>query len=313
MGLSSAELEQHCQQILGDRRIRNKIVVLCEGEIKDIAGRRSPQAYKRMEQMPDANFYKSCVPKSWCDKPKPQFFNCGDRKDVIDTYFKLLELDDYSQSYLNKSKLFALVDLDLQLHKIDNYQYSDTEQIFNSLYKKNQVIKELAAKHFIWVTGLIHKEAYFITPDLQTVFNSYLNQPHYNNVPLLLRDLYLKICQEITEDIDLKNNFERVVKRINYNQQLNCCDIEQLQSSWKNQFSQCSDNTINKELVLILLTMIKAKKYWEKIDPPSDWTGENFMFREQLSLEIGKFQAKLDWHNPEHHIPCFFNTLYKFA
>ncbi|MGL5939751.1 MAG: hypothetical protein ACRC2S_05100 [Waterburya sp.] len=92
MGLNSKALEEHCQQILNDRRIKNKIVVFCEGEIRDIQGRRSPQAYKRMEQMPDANFYKKCVPKSWIDKPRPQFFNCGDRKDVLDTYFTLLKL-----------------------------------------------------------------------------------------------------------------------------------------------------------------------------------------------------------------------------
>ncbi|NES73272.1 MAG: hypothetical protein F6K24_52845 [Okeania sp. SIO2D1] len=62
-----------------------------------------------MEQMPDANFYKKCVPKTWNDKPRPQFFNCGDRADVINSYFYLLELHDYqpSLSYLNKHKLFA--------------------------------------------------------------------------------------------------------------------------------------------------------------------------------------------------------------
>jgi len=73
---------------------------------------------------------------------------------------------------------------------------------------------------------------------MQTVFNSYINQPHYHHTPLLLKDLYLKICHDITEDIDLKNNFERVINRINYDKQLNCCDIEQLQSSWKNQFKK---------------------------------------------------------------------------
>ena len=165
----------------------------------------------------------------------------------------------------------------------------------------------------IWVTGLIHKEAYFLIPDMQTVFNSYINQPHYHHTPLLLKDLYLKICHDITEDIDLKNNFERVINRINYDKQLNCCDIEQLQSSWKNQFNKSSDDQRIRELVFILLTLIKAKKYWQQIDPPPYWTGETFMFKEQLSLKIGKYYSQLDWHNPAHHLPYFFHTLYKFA
>ena len=85
------ELIEHCETILKSSRIRNKVVILCEGEIEKVKGTRNPQFYRKMEKMPDANFYKHCVPKNW-QGYKPQFFNCGDRKDVIDTYFKLLEL-----------------------------------------------------------------------------------------------------------------------------------------------------------------------------------------------------------------------------
>ena len=38
MSLNPEELEQYCQEILNDRRIKNRIVVLCEGIIRDIEG-----------------------------------------------------------------------------------------------------------------------------------------------------------------------------------------------------------------------------------------------------------------------------------
>lgn len=313
MGLSSEELERHCQQILKDRRIKNKIVVLCEGKIINVTGRLSPQAYKRIEQMPDANFYKKCVPKSWNDKPKPQFFNCGDRSGVIDSYFKLLQLSSSNQSYLDKSKLFALVDLDIQSHKIDNYLYSDTEQIFNNLYRHTRVIKDQVERHFIWVTGLIHKEAYFITPNMQQVFDHSILSPQYDNSPVLLKDLYFKICCEMTEDPDLESNFNRVANRINYHQDINCDSLKQLKYFWKNELTKCREVPEIRELIFNLLTIIKAKKYWHQIKPSNHWTKEDFIFREQLSLEIGEFYSRLDWHNPKHHIPYFFNTLYNLA
>ena len=166
MGLKPEELQQHCLQILKQRRILNKIVILCEGEIsKKIQGRPSPQSYSKMEQLPDANFYNACVPNNW-KQYRPQFFNCGDRKDVIDSYFHLLELHskDINNSYLTPEKLFAIVDLDIQIQNIANfynYSFSDTEEIFTHLYEKARVNEQNFKEHRIWVTGLIHKEAYF--------------------------------------------------------------------------------------------------------------------------------------------------------
>jgi hypothetical protein len=58
MSFTDDELEQHCQYILGERRIKNKIVILCEGGRYDGKERLSPQSYRRMEELPDANFYK---------------------------------------------------------------------------------------------------------------------------------------------------------------------------------------------------------------------------------------------------------------
>ena len=101
MSLNPEQLKEHCEIILKSPIIKKKIVVLCERPIPDIEGRRSPQAYKKMEEMPDANFYKACVPRWWREK-LPQFFNCGDRASVINTYLKLLKLhqQDTRNSYL---------------------------------------------------------------------------------------------------------------------------------------------------------------------------------------------------------------------
>ncbi len=270
MSLTPEELEQHCQNILNDSRIKNKIVVLCEGIIRDTEGRKSPQAYRNIDRLPDANFYKRCVPQSW-RKPKPRFFNCGSRNDVIKTYFNLLKLQNSSTSYLNKDKLFALIDLDLQLQKIDNYHLSDTEQIFFNIYKNTQVIPQEVNKHSIWITGLIHKESYFITPDIQEVLDNSKLNPQYNNSKVLLGNIYFKICDEITEDIDLQDNFSRVINRIIFCQNINCCDLNKLKKTWQQEFSKCSNPQRLRELVFVLLTIRKAKEYWHQIMPNTDW------------------------------------------
>lgn len=58
MSFSKKELEQHCKFILSNSRINNKIIVLCEGDIYKEDGKLSPLYYKKMENFPDANFYR---------------------------------------------------------------------------------------------------------------------------------------------------------------------------------------------------------------------------------------------------------------
>ena len=120
MGLSEEELIQHCNLIRDWQIHTNKIVILCEGLI-DNSQRCSPQQYSKT-QLQDAAFYKACIPR-WWKKPKPGFFNCGDRQDVLNTYFTLLD----SSNFQSPNKLFAIIDLDLQSKTIDNYPFPDTE------------------------------------------------------------------------------------------------------------------------------------------------------------------------------------------
>lgn len=317
MGLKPEELQQHCQQILKQSRIRNKIVILCEGEIdKKNQGRPSPQSYSQMEQMPDANFYNACVPNTW-RQYRPQFFNCGDRKDVIDSYFNLLELhhQDINNSYLSPEKLFAIVDLDIQIQniiKFYDYPFSDTEDIFQHLYKNATVNEQNIKKHRIWVTGLIHKEAYFLTPELQSVFENYINTPIYNDNTIFLEKIYIKMANDFVDNADLQNNLAKVSNRISYCTGLDCSGVKELCHSWKFEFKACNDELRKNNLIYGLLTLKKAKDYWKQIHPPPDLSIPPENFREQLSLEIAKFYSE-NSSNPKYHISFFLETLFKLV
>ena len=312
MSPKQGQIIQHCKSILTSRRIRNKVVVLCEGSIPHLQGRPSPQAYGKMESMPDANFYKACVP-TWWRESLPQFFNCGDRNDVLDTYFSLLELHDASSSssYLEPTKLFAIVDLDLQVRSISNYSFSDTESIFSHLYEKAKVNEINALQHRIWVTGLIHKEAYFILPKLQEVFDQFPVRSTYKNSNLIIEDLYFDIANEAISDIDLQSNLQRACSRICYCTELDFTEIGKLKDSWVAQFRNSQDIARKEELVVALLTVRKAKDYWNQIQPSSEWTRPISVFKEQLILQIARFYAEQN-DTEKYHISSFFKNLYQF-
>jgi len=313
MSLNPEQLKKHCEAILQSRRIKNKIVVLCEGDIRKTQGRESPQAYKAMEQMPDANFYKACVPTWWKQK-LPEFFNCGDRKDVLDTYSTLpiLHEKDTTNSYLDPDRLFAMIDLDLQLLTIDNYIFTDTEAIFRNLYEKSEVKEKNAAQHRIWITGLIHKEAYFLIPELQPIFDNCCNEPIYQGNPAVLAKIYLDMADAICSDLDLQNNLQRAFDRISYCSGLDCTEVTAFQASWKERFQNAVDETHRNQSIAVLLTIKKAKDYWHQIKPSGDFSREDLVFREQLSLEIGRFYSEQS-SDVKSHIPFFFKTLYEFV
>ncbi|MEQ8189217.1 MAG: hypothetical protein ABRQ39_14690 [Candidatus Eremiobacterota bacterium] len=313
MSMCQQVLTEHCNTIIKSARIRNRIVILCEGDVPN-SEIRTPSEYGKMEKMPDANFYKACVPR-WWKNYLPQFFNCGDRKDVIDTYFKLMELHKAfpNNSFLDPDKLFAVVDLDLQLHKInENYPFQDTDEIFYNLYKHAEINETDIVRHRIWITGLVHKEAYFLLPAIQDIFTGYHIQPFFDGIPLNLEKLYVAMSDAIDIDNDLQNNFDRASKRIQYCPMLQCQDVYSLKNSWQINFKSATDDSVRNELVIALLMIKKAKEHWNQIipDPDSGWTRKSHIFREDLALKIGGYYSA-QTKNSKEHIPMFFKMLFQ--
>ena len=318
MSFSEKELEQHCEIILRQRKILDKIVVLCEGVIPKEQGSLSPQSYGKMDGLPDSNFYKACIPNDWRSS-RPEFFNCGDCNDVVKTYFTLLEIidKDTENLYFHPKKIFVIVDLDIQIRPINNYRFTDTQQIFCSLYEKSKINEVNAAEtHEILITGLIHKEAYFILPELQSIFDEYLIKPSYQSKKLDLENIYHSMSYDLSEDADLKANFAIACSRIKHCTGLDFSEIDKLKSSWITQFREAEDVARKHELILNLLTIRKAKDYWHQIQPSSDWSRDDSVYRDQISLAIARdFYAKQtdDEAAAKYHIPYFFKMLRKFA
>jgi hypothetical protein len=122
----------------------------------------------------------------------------------------------------------------------------------------------------------------------------------------------MEMADAIITDSDLQNNFQRAFDRISCCPGLDCSEIKKLRKSWKSQYKKAQDDRRKDELVLALLTIKKAKNYWNQVQPPSNWTRPDEAFREQLLLEIGRFYSEHS-SDPKYHIPFFLKTLYKFV
>lgn len=310
MSFSEEQLQNHCKIIMQSRRIQGKIVILCEGGNTDVLTQRpSPSAYRQLEKLPDASFYKACVPQ-WWQTARPEFFNCGDKENVLQTYFKLHEMheNERNDSYLNKDKLFAIIDLDLQPAKIlNNYPINNTEELFKTLYQKNELQADKIMPHSIFITGLIYKEAYFLVPDLQTVFDNFSMTAHFNNEVLQLEKLYLLMINSLIDDKNLGANFLQACNRINYIEPLDTTDINSLQQSCLQLFNRANAIERN-QLIHALLSIHQVKdNYWKIIKLENTEFLEQ-RFKEQLILAIGQFYSKQPQNSP-HHFPKFFQHL----
>jgi hypothetical protein len=310
--LTESELEQHCRYILAQRRIKNKIVILCEGVRANRDERLSPQIYSRMEELPDANFYKACIPRYWTQR-LPQFFNCGDRQDTLNTYFKLLEIQalEPDSSYLSPNLLYALVDVDLCPAKIQDYNFSDTEDIFHDLYDELCVRVDRLPNHHIWVTGFKHKEAYFLNPDLQQFFDEYTHPIAYQDRKLELDNIYQDTIDNLNKDKDLKNNLVIGSKRIQHCQDLALNNIEELVQSFQLQWKIVKP--CQSQIVFALLAISNSKSYWKQVVQSNlESSISDNKFREALSLQIAReFYANQNAEECSHyHLPCFFQYLH---
>ncbi len=131
-----AKDQEFCNKILNHRRIRNNLVILCEGT-REYLNIHTPQQISQLDDFPDANFWKQTIPTEWRTK-KPAFIPCGSRSDILRIYPKLIELhkNNPSNSYLSPDKLFILIDLDIQCQDISNIcpHYQTTEELYHGIY-----------------------------------------------------------------------------------------------------------------------------------------------------------------------------------
>jgi hypothetical protein len=303
------DINTHCCNILKYREIRNKVLVLCEGSCSKDLTKRNLDIYKNSIEFEDAKFYSKCIPDNW-NYPKPVFINCGDKFNTLKTYEKLIELTKSKNFNLEKSykpkETFALVDLDIQNTNIENYQFRNTEEIYLNLYKELKVNIKTYSTHFIWTTGLIHKEAYFLITYIENVIEK--NKLNFNGRILTNNDLYKIIIEDCLNDKDLKDNFNRIINRIEFNNKLSFLSISDFVNSFIKEFETKKHN-YKSELKKILFTISKIKPYWEKIKPLKHDTRSEKDFLEQTKLQIAKFYKNPELQSPENHIPFFFKFL----
>lgn len=313
MSLSPEKIESYARAIINERRILNKAVILCEGTPETLSeeGKKhithSPRFYKQLETAPDSSFYSACLPKHMRSRGKPIFINCGGRADVLKIFVKLHELhqDVSVESYLTLEKLFVLIDVDIQKAEIaatSRNSKSNTEEIFHNLYNALQINQAQLKEHVIFTTGLIHKEAYFLLPELKELFDNYRNQILYKNAPLDLTQVYNDIIHEFEDDNDLAANFELAQRRLAFSQ----LDSSNL-NSLKQAFHQAHQHAENPDLIPILFLIRKAKPYWKGLS--EDSTNSQQQFQEQLSLAIAHFYS--DKNDENFHLTAIFNEIYE--
>ncbi|MGK7886160.1 MAG: ornithine acetyltransferase [Crocosphaera sp.] len=312
-----------CNQILKRRKIKNNLVILCEGGKKEDFNINTPQQISRLSEIPDANFWKQTIPIEW-GKNRPEFISCGSWSDILRIYPKLIELhhNNPSDSYLSPDKLFILIDLDIQSKNISNVcpYYQTTEELYHAIYENNPIDTNIIDKSKIIITGWIHKEAYFLEPDLQDYLKNELSSTKitYKNNPLSLETIYQDMIQDINNnpDINHRDNINNVLQRIEKFLSISIPDQDSL-------INECQklkyDSTITpqekRKLIEVILKIVKAKPYWEKkIQIEADGLSEN-KAKDNVISAIARFYANScnlsDQSNSTvYHIPQWVNFLY---
>jgi hypothetical protein len=303
--------------ILRSPRIKNKLVVLCEGDHFPIEDGRapSPQMYRRQEKTPDSNFYKACVPTGWHGSRLPVFFNCGGRPDVIRT-FEALQQAHYASpadSYLTPEKLYAIVDLDLQADQMPaeyRHLWRTTEDVHAALYHDGALKADVDDRHRIWVTALIHKEAFFVLPEVAATWTDD-DPPSFRDAPLDLRTLHGAAAERLAGDKDLAAQLDVAKARLlrfAAGQHLPCASGEALGASWQAMAEHANDEEY-RALVTTLLAVAKIKPLWSEIvpNPRHGRTLPPESFREALALNIARSIAHLE--PGAHPLASFFAWL----
>jgi hypothetical protein len=298
--------------ILGRAKIKNKLVVLCEGDRPPLNEGKplSPQAYGRLERLPDANFYLACVPRNWHGDRLPVFFNCGDRAQVLSSFTALLaaHAQDPSVSRLNPQKLYALVDLDVQCAKLpQGYPWATTEAVHEALYDDGSLKAQIDDRHRIWVTALVHKEAFFVLPGAASNWIGGAGA-FFRGQPIDLNAFYRTIAQALATDHDVHLNLPLVQARLARFRQgapLSCASSQALCTSWLGAY--VAANAAQQEsLVRTLVSVAKVKPFWKEIDGGNRAIPAEG-FRDQLTLDVARHISSLAAN--DHPLAGFFDWL----
>lgn len=311
MSLNDDQVWSLANSIIGCRAIKNRAVILFEGKVDPIpygSGlRKSPSSY-RQQEFDDAKFYRKCLPRYLQREYCPQFFNCSSQASVIKVFHQLIDLhvSDPNNSYLSPEKLFALVDLDLAKQPIHNYKFSEIEAIYRNIYRLHTGQLNLDG-HKIYTTGLVHKEAYFILPELEAgVFNKILEiypKLQCYGQPFDLKKIYRKLIHSIAEDRRIQANFSIVEKRLQGYLSLDeSTDLnpERLQEILDQKSEHYIDDyPLNSEMheegrsllmdAVFLITKIKESAWHQITDGDSDQSLSPSQFREQIALKIAEY------------------------
>jgi hypothetical protein len=311
MSSPSQTVADNIRLILNARRILKRHVILCEGQRPTSTHRYSPQSYRQNEKFDDAAFYRRCIPVTWREKI-PVFINCGDRSEVIATYFGLLEThqENPSASYLTPELLYGLVDLDLDVAYLPpEYDFATTDEVLADLYQAGQLQTDRLPHHRLLVTGLIHKEAYFLHPSLQTLFDGYPTPLFFDEEPLNLRRVYQHLGHSLADDGDLARHFERAQKRLSFVPGLEASTPAELSQRWLAHFAHSDDRTAG-PLITALLMTAKAKTAWRQIShsPSHSTTLDDRQLRDDLRLQIAS-RISQNRCGPHHHLYELFHTL----
>lgn len=310
--------------IAGSPRNRDRPVVLCEGETRlprDPEQRPSPQRYRQCARYPDASFYRKCVPPDWVRR-RPVFYNCGGRGDVFAIRRGLLALHarQPDATTVDVDRLFALVDLDLSPQPLDG-DLSSVEDVHRALYTPPspeggvRLVAPQDPRHRIWVTALIHKEAYFIRPAMGPVLAD-AGDHVFDDTPLVLRDLHARAAERLRPgaddpDAEFQARIDAAMGRLHSSAQLFglvTADGETLARSWLTAAAQ-ADALGYAGLVDALFSITKAKPLWERVgpDPGIAWTRSDADWRGTIELKLAEHIAHLAPH--EHPIAGFMDWL----
>ena len=315
-----------CENLLRKyRAIKNRIVVLCEGD-RNYLKVKTPQQYGRLDQYQDAAFWKETIPRWWRER-KPVFIPCGGRNQVLNIREIILDLhyQDEENSYLSPEKLFVLIDLDLQRAVINLESDYDTEKLYYDLYQNGSINHQACDKYNTIVTGFIHKEAYFLEPDLQALFDDSQYKISYANKQLSLRDIYQEMLLRIETDEDIKTHFHTAIARIKSILPNTPTDRADLSQELRKLFK---DNTLSHEnqrqIIEAILTIVKSKPFWEEAiiiesdqNLPEEYLLTSEEYRDNLMLNIAKFYSdkceQSSTTNHKYHVCQWIKYLHNFC